>query len=96
MDIKNYNFTLDENGIQKFVKKDNFKILNEYKIEIKNFKNKANTHINYLKILMFISMIFLTEMNLFNNKQSICVSFLLLFNIAFSQNIINNIPKISN
>ena len=51
MDIKNYNFTLDENGIQKFVKKDNFKILNEYKIEIKNFKNKANTHINYCQNL---------------------------------------------
>ena len=96
MEIKDEKLSIDKNGIQKYIKKDNLEILNEYKIEIRNFKNKANRHINYLKILMFITMIFLIEINFFNTKQSFCVSFLLLFNLAFSQNIINNVPKITN
>jgi hypothetical protein len=96
MDVKNYNFILDENGIQKYIKKDDSEILNEYKTEIKKFKNKACKHINYLKLLMFITIIFLSDIKFFDTKQAFCTGFLILFNIAFSQNIINNFPKIIN
>ena len=96
MEIKTEKLTFDNNGIQKYIQKDDLEILIEYKKEIKNFKNKVNKHINYLKILMFIVIVYLSEINFFNGKQVFCVSFLLLFNIAFSQNIINNVPKIKN
>ena len=63
--------------------------------EMKIFKKKAQSHIKYLKILMFIIVIILNEMKIFTNYQLLYLSFIIIFNIAFSQNLLNNVPKIS-
>jgi len=66
----------------------------DFKKELKNFKIKAQKHINYLKVLMFIIVVFLNEINKFTNQQLFYISFIIIFNIAFSQNLLNNVPKI--
>ena len=63
-------------------------------MEIKNFIKKANTHINYLKIIMFFMMIIFNEYKIFTTYQSLIVSFIIIFNIAFAQNIVNNLYEI--
>lgn len=52
---------------------------------------KANLHIYYLKIIMIILMLFLYETKFFNNIQTTVTFFIILFNIAFTQNMINNL-----
>lgn len=66
------------------------------KNEMRIFKKKAQTHIKYLKFLMFIIVIILNELKIFTNYQILYLSFIIIFNIAFSQNLLNNIPKIKN
>lgn len=74
----------------------NFDFSDNFKIELKNFKVKAQKHINYLKILMFVIVAILNEINSFTNQQLFYISFIIIFNIAFSQNLLNSVPKIKN
>ena len=68
--------------------------IDNFKADLKNFKKNAQKHVHYLKILMFIIIIILSELKIFTNYQIIYISFIIIFNIAFSQNLLNNIPKI--
>jgi hypothetical protein len=75
---------------------ENLNIIENFKNEMRIFKKKAQIHIKYLKFLMFIIVIILNELKIFTNYQILYLSFIIIFNIAFSQNLINNIPKIKN
>ena len=55
------------------------------------FITKANLHLYYLKIIMLFIIFFLYEIKFYNNIQIIITSFIILFNIAFTQNMINNL-----
>jgi len=57
----------------------------------KTFITKANLHIYYLKIIMMFIIFFLYETKFYNNIQTFVTSFIILFNIAFTQNMINNL-----
>ena len=56
-----------------------------------NFVNKANLHLYYLKIIMIVTILFLYEIKFYNNIQIFITTFIVLFNIAFTQNMINNL-----
>ena len=101
------NLFLDENGIRlnKIITKTNIQkdILIEELIQIRNkfknhikelgrFKTKAKKHINYLSILMFFTMIFLNETEFLSSSQSIFITFIIMFNIAFTKNMLVNVP----
>ena len=64
---------------------------NNTKIYLKELLKKATRHSYYLKILMFVLMCILYEFELLNKFQSMIVVFIILFNIAFTQNMLNNI-----
>ena len=64
---------------------------NNTKIYLKELLKKAKRHIYYLKILMFVLMCILYEFELLNKFQSMIVVFIILFNISFTQNMLNNI-----
>jgi hypothetical protein len=100
---------LDENGIRlnKIIMKSNIEkdILIEELIQTRNkfenheknlshFKNKAKKHINYLIILMFFTIIFLNEIEFLEGSQSLFVSFIIMFNIAFTKNMLSNVPTV--
>ena len=57
----------------------------------KNFKFKAQKHIYYLEIIMIIFMAILYEFQYLSQLQSAIVIFIILFNIAFTQNMLNNL-----
>ena len=57
----------------------------------KNFKIKAQKHIYYLEAIMFVIMAILYEFKFLSQLQSIIVIFIILFNIAFTQNMLNNL-----
>lgn len=57
----------------------------------KNFKFKAQRHINYLQVIMIVIMAILYEFNFLNQAQFIVVVFIILINIAFTQNMLNNL-----
>ena len=57
----------------------------------KNFKFKAQRHIYYLEAIMILVMAILYEFRFLSQLQSIVVVFILLFNIAFTQNMLNNL-----
>jgi len=59
--------------------------------DINLFILKANKHIYYLKIIMFVVVAILYEFKYYNNFQLGIFSFIILFNIAFTQNTINDI-----
>ena len=63
---------------------------NNFKI-YKNFKNKAFKHIYYLKIIMFIFTCILYEFKVFDKLQLTILIFIILFNLAFTQNMLNNL-----
>lgn len=63
---------------------------------INTFKRKAQKHINYLQIIMFITIIIMYESKFLNQGQTMVVIFIILFNIAFIQNMLNNFIEISN
>ena len=66
---------------------------------IKEYKKKANRHIHYLKVLFFIVFIVLGEIDFYETQTQYAVTvFIVIFNIAFIQNMINNleIPKDNN
>ena len=63
---------------------------------IKEYKKKANRHIHYLKVLFFIVFIVLGEIDFYETQTQYAITvFIVIFNIAFIQNMINNleIPK---
>lgn len=57
----------------------------------KDFKNKATKHIYYLKITMFISTALLYELKVFSQLQLVILVFIILFNLAFIQNMLSNL-----
>lgn len=57
----------------------------------KNFKIKAQRHIYYLEAIMILFMGILYEFKFLSQFQSIVVVFIVLFNIAFTQNMLNNL-----
>jgi len=57
----------------------------------KTFITKANLHIYYLKLIMIFTIFLLYETGFYNNTQTVVTSFIILFNIAFTQNMINNL-----
>ena len=57
----------------------------------KNFKFKAQRHIYYLEAIMILFMAILYEFKFLSQLQSIVVVFIILFNIAFTQNMLNNL-----
>lgn len=57
----------------------------------KNFKIKGQKHIYYLEAIMFVIMAILYEFKFLSQLQSIIVIFIILFNIAFTQNMLNNL-----
>ena len=70
-------------------------INNKTNSNIINYTSKANKHIYYLKFIMFILLCIFYEYDFFNKTNFTITCFLILFNIAFTQNMINNlcIPK---
>lgn len=65
----------------------------EFQIKIKKFKKDAKDHINYLIIIMFIIMIYFIEIKFFSDFQFFVVSFLTVFQIAFTKNMLLNVPS---
>ena len=57
---------------------------------INNFKRKAQRHINYLQVIRFITIVVMYESKFLNQLQTMAVIFIILFNIAFVQNMLNN------
>jgi len=60
-----------------------------------NFKREAQRHINYLQVIMFITIIVMYESKFLNQLQTMVVIFIILFNIAFVQNMLNNFIVVS-
>lgn len=60
-----------------------------------SFITKANLHLYYLKIIMILVIILLYEIKFYNNLQIIVTSFIIIFNITFTQNLINNLKLVN-
>lgn len=60
---------------------------------IKNFKTDAQKHIKYLQIILFICMLYLLDIKFFDHIQFCCVTFIILFQLAFTQNMLNNLSQ---
>ena len=80
-----------DNDLEEHFKKS--KSYDIFKIKIKNFKLKAKKHIGYLKSLMFIIVIILSEFKILTDYQILYISIIIIFNIAFTQNLLNNLPR---
>lgn len=65
----------------------------EFQKKVKKFKKDAKDHINYLIIIMFIIMIYFIEIKFFSDFQFCVVSFLTIFQIAFTKNMLLNVPS---
>lgn len=70
--------------------------MDTYTLSINNFKSKAQKHIYYLQIIMFILISIMYEFKFLNQSQTMVVIFIILFNIAFVQNMLNNFIIIQN
>ena len=57
---------------------------------LSTFKKKAQQHIYYLQAIMFAFMVILYEFKFVNQSQALIIIFIILFNIAFTQNMLNN------
>lgn len=77
--------------LNKFISNKREYIISDISDTIFIYKNKAKRHIYYLKCIMFISVCFLWEFNIFKDKSFYITSFLILFNIAFIQNMLSNL-----
>ena len=55
-----------------------------------NFKKKEQQHIYYLQAIMFAFIVILYEFKFVNQSQALIIIFIILFNIAFTQNMLNN------
>lgn len=66
-------------------------IISDILKNIFKYKRTAKIHIYYLKLLMFITLCILYEFNYFNIKNFIIISFLIIFNIAFTENMLFNL-----
>jgi hypothetical protein len=66
------------------------------KNDLKKFLKKAFQHIFYLKIIMFLIFIILVDYKLYSEQQLFGVIFIILFNIAFVQNMMNNLSSLIN
>ena len=60
---------------------------------IQNFQFDAQKHLKYLKIILFIFMLYLLDIKFFDNMQFGCVSFIILFQLSFIQNMLNNLSQ---
>jgi len=60
------------------------------------FKRKAQRHIHYLQIIMFITISVMYESKFLNQSQTMAIIFIIMFNIAFVQNMLNNFVGIQN
>ena len=85
------------NNLKKSIIENKEIIISKTNSNIFDYISKANKHIYYLKFIMFIFLYFFYEYNFFNKINFSITCFLILFNIAFTQNMINNllIPKFS-
>lgn len=66
------------------------------KNDLKKFLKKAFQHIFYLKIIMFLIFIILVDYKFYSEQQLFGVIFIILFNIAFVQNMMNNLSSLIN
>jgi hypothetical protein len=64
------------------------------KNDLKTFISKALRHLYYLKIIMFFLVLIFIEFKFFTQKQLFIISFIILFNIAFTQNTIQNLKSL--
>ena len=85
------NKIMHDNDLEEHFKKS--KTYDIFKIKIKNFKLKAKKHIGYLKSLMFIIVIILSEFKILTDYQILYISIIIIFNISFTQNLLNNLPR---
>lgn len=69
------------------------KELFEFQKNVKKFKKDAKKHINYLIILLCICMIYFIETKFFNEVQFLVFSFLTIFQLAFTKNMLLNVPS---
>jgi hypothetical protein len=85
------------NNLKKSIIENKEIIISKTNSNIVEYISKANNHIYYLKFIMFIFLCIFYEYNFFNKINFSITCFLILFNIAFTQNMINNlsIPKFS-
>ena len=60
---------------------------------LSTFKKKAQQHIYYLQMIMFAFMVILYEFKFVNQSQVLIIIFIILFNIAFTQNMLNNFTQ---
>ena len=60
---------------------------------LSTFKKKAQQHIYYLQLIMFAFMVILYEFKFVNQSQALIIIFIILFNIAFTQNMLNNFTQ---
>ena len=63
------------------------------KNDLKKFVKKAFQHIFYLKMIMFVLFLVMLEYNFYTEQQLFWVTFVVLFNIAFIQNMVNNLSS---
>ena len=66
------------------------------KNDLKKFVKKAFQHILYLKMIMFVLFLVMLEYNFYTEQQLFWVTFVVLFNIAFIQNMVNNLNSFIN
>ena len=64
------------------------------KNDLKTFIIKALKHLYYLKLIMFFLILIFIEFKFFTQKQLFFVVFIILFNIAFIQNTIQNLKSL--
>lgn len=69
------------------------KELFEFQKKVKKFKKDAKDHINYLIIILCICMIYFIEIKFFSDVQLFVVSFLTIFQLAFTKNMLLNVPS---
>lgn len=65
----------------------------KFKQDIIKFKKNAKDHINYLIIILCICMIYFIEIKFFSDVQLFVVSFLTIFQLAFTKNMLLNVPS---
>lgn len=60
-------------------------------MSIIEFTNKAYQHLYYLKLIMIFVMFLLNVIEFYDTKQFFVTGFIIMFNIAFTQNLILNV-----
>ncbi len=95
---------LEENEITitKYYKGDNIsideimneeKLYNNLKNNLKKFRKDAFRHLKYLKVILFILMLYLYDNKYYDVTQFWITVFIILFQLAFVQNMLNNLQE---